>query len=84
MKQHIMTDCESNRTFLLCVAGRRLVELKELKGEREGYVSVPTDTRDGEEWWEQWSGEVECGEFDHADDDGIAILPRPITTYFNI
>ena len=67
--EHVVTDCESKRTFCLKVVGGSLVSLRELVPDsrypqtEKMWVRVDKLSEDGGEWWEQWEGEVEVGEF---------------------
>jgi len=67
--EHVVTDVESNRTFCLMVRDGALNSLQELLPDprypqtEKKWVQVDKLSADGSEWWEQWEGEVQAGEF---------------------
>jgi len=69
--EHVITDCESNRTFCLFVENGALVGLQELHaaGRDSRWVDVDKLSSDGGDWWEQWEGEVKAGRFNRKSHD---------------
>lgn len=67
--EHIVTDCESNRTFCLTVEQGALISLQEqvpclrFPHTETRWVQVDKLDADGADWWEQWEGEVRAGQF---------------------